>query len=42
MTETDTECGHTKATLYACGVNKSCQMITFYHVNSSTFNDNFM
>ena len=33
---------HTKATLYACGVNKSCKMITFSHLNSSDFDDNFM
>ena len=26
MTETDIECGHTKTTLYARGVNKSCRM----------------
>ena len=42
MTETDTECGHTKTTLYARGVNKTCKMITFSHLNSSNFNDNFM
>ena len=41
MTETDIECGHTKTTLYARGVNKSCKMITFSHLNSSSFNDNF-
>ena len=41
MTETDIECGHTEATLYARGVNKSCKMITFSHLNSSNFNDNF-
>ena len=41
MTETDIECGHTKTTLYARGVNKSCKMITFSHLNSSNFNDNF-
>ena len=41
MTETDIECGHTKATLYARGVNKSCKMITFSHLNFSNFNDNF-
>ena len=42
MTETDIECGHTKTTLYARGVNKSCKIITFSHLNSSNFNDNFM
>ena len=41
MTETDIECGHTKTTLHACDVNKSCKMIKFYHLNSSNFNDNF-
>ena len=41
MTETDTECGHTKTTLYARGVNKSCKMITYSHLISSNFNDNF-
>ena len=41
MTETDIECGHTETTLYARGVNKSCKMITFSHLNSSNFNDNF-
>ena len=40
MTERDTECGHTKATLYADGVNKSCKMIPFSHLNFSNFNDN--
>ena len=41
MTETDIECGHTKTALYARGVNKGCKMITFSHLNSSDFNDNF-
>ena len=41
MTETGIECGHTKTTLYARGVNKSCKMITYSHLNSSNFNDNF-
>ena len=41
MTKTDVECGHTKTTLYPCGVNKSCKMITYFHLNSSNFNDNF-
>ena len=35
------ECGHIKTTLYARGVNKSCKMITFSHLNSSNFNNNF-
>ena len=30
-----------KKTLHARGVNKSCKMITFSHVNFSNFNDNF-
>ena len=42
MTETDIECGHTKTALYARGVNKGCKMITFSHLNSSDFKDNFM
>ena len=42
MTETDIECGHTKKALYARGVNKGCKMITFSHLNSSDFDDNFM
>ena len=42
MTEADIECGDTKTTLYACGVNKSCKMITFSHLNSSNFDGNFM
>ena len=41
MTETDIECGHTKATPHARGVNKSCKIITFSHLNSTNFNDNF-
>ena len=41
MTETGMECGHTKTTLYARGVNKNCKMITYSHLNSSNFNDNF-
>ena len=41
MTETDMECEHTKTALYARGVNKGCKMITFSHLNSSGFNDNF-
>ena len=41
MTETDIERGHTKTALYARDVNKSCKMITFSHLNSSDFNENF-
>ena len=41
MTETNIECGHTKATLYVRDVNKSCKMITYSHLNCSNFNDNF-
>ena len=41
MTETDIECGHTKTTLHACGVNKSCKIIALSHLNSTNFNDNF-
>ena len=41
MTETHIECGHTKTTLYAHRVNKSCKLITFSHLDSSNFNDNF-
>ena len=41
MTEADIESGHTKTALYAGGVNKGCKMITFSHLNSSDFNDNF-
>ena len=41
MTETDIECGHTKTTLHARGVNKSRKIITFPHLNSTNFNDNF-
>ena len=41
MTETDIECGHTKTSLHARGVKKSCKMITFSRLNSSNFNDNF-
>ena len=38
MIETDIECGHTKTTLYARGVNESCKMITSSPLNSSNFN----
>ena len=41
MTETDIECGHTKTTLHARGVNKSRKIIAFSHLNSTNFNDNF-
>ena len=41
MTETDIECGHTKTTLHARGVNKSRKIFTFSHLNSTNFNDNF-
>ena len=41
MRETDIECGQTKTALYARGVNKGCKMITFSHLNSGDFNDNF-
>ena len=41
MAETDIECGHTKSILYARGVNKSCKMITFCHLNSINFKYNF-
>ena len=42
MTETDIKCGHTKTTLYARGLNKSCKMIAFSHLNSTNFDANFM
>ena len=41
MTETNTKCGHSKTSVHARGVNKSCKMITFSHSNSTNFNDNF-
>ena len=41
MTETDIECGHTKTTLHARGVNESRRIITFSHLNSTIFNNNF-
>ena len=41
MTEFDIECGPTKTTLNARGINKSCKMIIFWHLKSSNFNDNF-
>ena len=40
MTETNIECGHTKTTLHAHGVNKSRKMVNFSHLSSSNFNDN--
>ena len=43
MTETDTECGHTKTILHARGVNRSRKIITFSHLNSTNVNStNFM
>ena len=39
--DTDINCGHTKTTLHARGVNKSRKIITFSHLNSSNFNDDF-
>ena len=41
MTEIDLECWHTKTVFYGRGVNKVCKMITYSHLNSSDFNDNF-
>ena len=41
MTEFDIECGPTKTTLYARGINKSCKMIISWHLKSSNFSDNF-
>ena len=41
MTKTDIECGHTKITLHARGVDKSSKIIAFSHLNSTVFNDNF-
>ena len=35
MTETDIECGHTKTTLHARGVNRSRKIISFSHLNST-------
>ena len=42
MTETNMECGHTKTTLHTRGVNRSCKIITFSHLNFTIANDNFM
>ena len=42
MAETDIECGHTKTTLHARGVNRSHKIITFSHLNSTNVNNNFM
>ena len=33
MAETDIECGHTKTALHVRGINKSCKMISFSHLN---------
>ena len=41
MTEIDLECWDTKTVFYGRGVNKVCKMITYSHLNSSDFNDNF-
>ena len=47
MTEIDLECGHTKAALHVHGVNKFLtfykrgKVISFSHLNSINFNDNF-
>ena len=41
MAETDIECGYTKTTLYTRGVNKSCKLITYSHLNSGNFNYTF-
>ena len=41
LTETNIECWHTKATLHACGVNKSRKSITFSQLKSADFNVNF-
>ena len=40
MTAIDIECGHTKTTLHARGINKSRKVIAFSHLNSTDFNDN--
>ena len=37
MKETDIECGHTKTTLHARGVNKSRKIIAFSHLISTNF-----
>ena len=42
MAETGIESGHTKTALHAGGINKSCKIITFSHLNSTNVNDNFM
>ena len=41
MAKTDIECGHTKTTLHACGIDKNHKIIAFSHLNSTNFNDNF-
>ena len=42
MTEADIECGHIKTTLHAGGVNRSRKIITFFSLNSTNVNNNFM
>ena len=41
MTETDIKFGHTKTTLHARCVSKSHHIITFSHLSSTNFNNNF-
>ena len=41
MTETDIECGHTKTTLHAHGVNRSRKIITFSYLNSAKVDENY-
>ena len=41
MAETDIECGHTKTALHTRGINKSRKIVTFSHLNSTYFNNNF-
>ena len=41
MAKTDIECGHTKTTLHARGIDKNHKIIAFFHLNSTNFNDNF-
>ena len=43
MTETYIECGHTKITIHACGVNRSRKIVTFlYYCYYTNVNTNFM
>ena len=42
MTGTNIECGHTKISLHARGVNWSRKIITFSYLNSTNVNDNFV